>query len=93
MGEEITNPQGTMTPYALHSWTTVGPTLTFEHCRACQGCTSGSLVSVVNTARTNVQTAVLTAPTDVSTGYTYGNPNQMPPLNAVSRAVVDGAFP
>lgn len=43
-----------------------------------QGCTSSTIADVA-TLRTNAQIGLQTLPADVSTGFTYGNPNQQPP--------------
>lgn len=60
--------------------------------RACQGCVN-SPVADVTTARTNAQIALQTLPSDVSTGFTYGNPNQQPPPWSQPRIAVGDITP
>ena len=60
--------------------------------RAFQGCTSSALADAT-TLRSNSQITLQTLPTDVSTGFTYGNPNQQPPPFSQPRMAVGDITP
>jgi len=58
----------------------------------CDGCSqvAPTAVSDFTTVRTVSQTALISAPGDISTGFTYGQPNQMPfPISMPRAAVAD----
>ena len=52
-----------------------------------------SAVATVTTARTNAQIRLQTLPSDASTGFTYGNPNQQPPPWSQPRMAVGDITP